>query len=74
MPPGDDVDPKGKTPATSGYDPHRPYYDLNEYMSKESQSNYDGGNKIEESCADNFNTTGDANTAGPSRVTIRAGC
>ena len=70
----EEVDPKGKAPIGTGYDPRRPHYDLNGYMPKESHSYHDESNDTEESVANNFNTAGDANTAGPSGVTIRAGC
>ena len=74
LPPDNEVDPKSKAPVGTVYDPHRPHYDLNGYMPKESHSDHDESNDTEESVANNFNTAGDANTAGPSGVTIRAGC
>jgi len=41
MPPKDEVeilekDPRGKAPATTGYDPYCPHYDLNGYIPRES--------------------------------------
>jgi len=73
-PPDNEVNPKVKALVGTGYDPRRPHYDLNGYKPKESRSDHDESNDTEESVADNFNTAGDANTAGPSQVTIRAGC
>ena len=64
-------------PPNQGYDPHHAHYNLNGYIPRESYSDHAKSVETGESVADNFNnkkTAGDANTAGPSRVTIRAGC
>ncbi|CAD6267594.1 unnamed protein product [Miscanthus lutarioriparius] len=65
------VDPRGKAPATTGYDPHHPHNNLNGYITRESLSDHAESNDTEESVADNFNnrkTAGNANIVGPSRV------